>query len=215
MMINTSCSHKEKKMKLIRFVIMLTILIGLSLSTAIAQEKQTEEKKADMPRVRLETSLGNIVVELNPTAAPNTVENYLTYVKDGFYNGTIFHRVIKGFMIQGGGFTSDLQQKPTRPAIQNEADNGLKNLRGTIAMARTPDPNSATAQFFINTVDNAFLNFTAKTPRGWGYCVFGKVVEGMDVVDAIEKQPTTTKNIGGDVPVTPVIINKAVVVEKK
>jgi peptidyl-prolyl cis-trans isomerase B (cyclophilin B) len=201
-------------MRPIRFFIVLALMV-CGVSTAVAQEKATEENKADMPKVRLETSLGNIVVELNPTAAPKTVENFISYVKAGFYNGTIFHRVIKGFMIQGGGFTEDLQQKPTQPAIQNEADNGLKNLRGTIAMARTPDPNSATAQFFINTVDNAFLNFTAKTPRGWGYCVFGKVVEGMDVVDAIEKQPTTTKQIGGDVLVTPVIIKKALAVDKK
>jgi peptidyl-prolyl cis-trans isomerase B (cyclophilin B) len=200
-------------MRPIRFFIVL-MLIVCSVSISAAQEKAAEGKKADLPKVRLETSLGKIVVELNPTAAPKTVENFLSYVNAGFYNGTIFHRVIKGFMIQGGGFTEDLQQKPTRPAIQNEADNGLKNLRGTIAMARTPDPNSATAQFFINTVDNAFLDFTAKTPKGWGYCVFGKVVEGIDVADAIEKQPTTTKQIGGDVPVTPVIIKKASVVEK-
>jgi peptidyl-prolyl cis-trans isomerase B (cyclophilin B) len=193
------------------FYLVLTLLFaGCSVAIVWAEEKSTA-----LPRVHLETTLGNIVVELNPSAAPKTVDNFLTYVKDGFYNGTIFHRVIKGFMIQGGGFTEDLQQKPVRPPIQNEADNGLKNLRGTIAMARTPDPNSATAQFFINTVDNAFLDFTAKTPKGWGYCVFGKVVEGMDAVDAIEKQPTTQKHIGGDVPVTPVIIKKAVIVEKK
>jgi peptidyl-prolyl cis-trans isomerase B (cyclophilin B) len=193
------------------FYLVLTLLFaGYSVATVWAEEKSTA-----LPRVHLETTLGNIVVELNPSAAPKTVDNFLTYVKDGFYNGTIFHRVIKGFMIQGGGFTADLQQKNTRPPIQNEADNGLKNLRGTIAMARTPDPNSATAQFFINTVDNAFLDFTAKTPKGWGYCVFGKVVEGMDAVDAIENQPTTAKHIGGDVPVTPVIIKKAVIVEKK
>jgi peptidyl-prolyl cis-trans isomerase B (cyclophilin B) len=193
------------------FLLILTwIFVGWSMAAVYAEEKTTAT-----PRVRIETNLSNIVVELNPAAAPKTVENFLQYVRDGHYNATIFHRVIKGFMIQGGGFTEDLQQKSTRPAIPNEADNGLKNLRGTIAMARTSDPNSATAQFFINTVDNAFLDFTAKTPRGWGYCVFGKVVEGMDAVDAIEKQPTTSKRIGGDVPVTSVIIKNAVIFEKK
>ncbi len=191
-------------MKRIFYVVFVLILVNWHMAVASA-----EEKGQVLPRVRLETTLGNIVVELNPKAAPKTVENFLSYVKAGFYNGTIFHRVIKGFMIQGGGFTEDLQQKPTQPPIPNEADNGLKNVRGTIAMARTPDPHSATAQFFINTVDNAFLDFTAKTPKGWGYCVFGKVVEGMDTVDAIEKQPTTAKHIGGDVPVTAVIIKSA------
>jgi peptidyl-prolyl cis-trans isomerase B (cyclophilin B) len=194
--------------RLFCFFLML-MWMGGNLAAVFAEEKPTAS-----PRVRLETTLGNIVVELTPAAAPKTVENFLSYVKAGFYNGTIFHRVIKGFMIQGGGFTEDLQQKNTQPPIPNEADNGLKNMRGAIAMARTPDPHSATAQFFINTVDNAFLDFTAQTPKGWGYCVFGKVVEGMDVVDAIEKQPTAAKHIGGDVPVTPVIIKQAVIVDK-
>jgi peptidyl-prolyl cis-trans isomerase B (cyclophilin B) len=197
-------------MKRFFFLILTWILVGGSMAAVYA-----EEKAADTSRVRIETNLGNMVVELNSAAAPKTVENFLQYVRDGHYNATVFHRVIKGFMIQGGGFTEDLQQKSTRPPIPNEADNGLKNLRGTIAMARTADPNSATAQFFINTVDNAFLDFTAKTPKGWGYCVFGKVVEGMDAVDAIEKQPTTSKRIGGDVPVTSVIIKNAVIIEKK
>jgi peptidyl-prolyl cis-trans isomerase B (cyclophilin B) len=197
-------------MKRFFYFMMMLMFFGGSVAIVCA-----EEKAATAPRVRLETSQGNIVVELNPAAAPKTVENFLAYVRDGHYNGTIFHRVIKGFMIQGGGFTEDLQQKPTRPAIPNEADNGLKNQRGAIAMARTPDPNSATAQFFINTVDNQFLDFTAKTPKGWGYCVFGKVVEGMDSVESIEKQPTATKRIGGDVPVTAIVIKKAVIVDKK
>ena len=152
----------------------MLLLFGCCVAFAGAQEKATT-----LPKIVLETNFGKITLELDPAAAPKSVENFLTYVRDGFYNGTIFHRVIKGFMIQGGGFTEDVQQKPTRTAIQNEADNGLKNLRGTIAMARTPDPHSASSQFFINTVDNAFLDFTAKTPKGWGYCVFGKVVEGM------------------------------------
>lgn len=180
------------------------ILIGCFSIPAIAQ--------AAPPKVRLETSLGAITLELNPQAAPKTVENFINYVNSGFYDGTLFHRVIKKFMIQGGGFTEAMVQKPTQPAIQNEADNGLQNLRGTIAMARTAAPHSATAQFFINTVDNGFLNYKEKTGRGWGYCVFGKVVEGMDVVDAIEKQPTTVKNGMPDVPVTPVVIKSATLI---
>jgi cyclophilin family peptidyl-prolyl cis-trans isomerase len=165
------------------------------------------------PRVQLETTKGNIVLELDSAKAPKTVANFLNYVNKGSYDGTIFHRVIKKFMVQGGGFTSDMQQKPTDAPIANEADNGLKNLRGTIAMARTAVPNSATSQFFINTVDNAFLDFKSKTDEGWGYCVFGKVVEGMSVVDEIEKVPTTTKGMYSDVPTTPVIIKRAMVVK--
>jgi peptidyl-prolyl cis-trans isomerase B (cyclophilin B) len=166
------------------------------------------------PKVRLETSKGAIVLELDAKAAPKTVENFLGYVQDGFYDGTIFHRVIKQFMVQGGGFTADMEQKSTRDQIQNEADNGLKNKRGTIAMARTSDPHSATSQFFINIVDNAYLDFKAKNAQGWGYCVFGKVIEGLDVIDAIEAVKTTTKRPHQDVPVEPIIIEKAVVVEE-
>jgi cyclophilin family peptidyl-prolyl cis-trans isomerase len=161
------------------------------------------------PRVKIETSKGDIVVELYPKAAPKTVANFIQYVKDGFYDGTIFHRVIKSFMIQGGGFTKDMQEKTTRPPVINEADNGLKNTLGTLAMARTPDPNSATAQFFINAKDNAFLNFRSKDPDGWGYCVFGKVVSGMNVVTSIENEPTG----GQDVPQAQIVITKASVVE--
>lgn len=167
------------------------------------------------PKVILETSLGAITVELNPQAAPRTVENFLNYVDTGFFDNTIFHRVIKGFMIQGGGFTQDLVQKKTGPAIANEADNGLTNRRGTIAMARTGDPHSATSQFFINTVDNAMLNHSGKTPQGWGYCVFGKVTAGMEVVDAIAAQPTTTRNLQNDVPVKMVMIKRAIRVAVK
>ena len=183
-------------------------MIGCFVSFGFA-----EEKKAELPKVRLETSLGTIIIELNTPAAPKTVKNFLSYVDDGFYSNTIFHRVIKGFMIQGGGFTENMQQKSAKANITNEADNGLQNLRGTIAMARTNAPHSASSQFFINTVNNTSLNFKAKTGRGWGYCVFGKVVDGMDVVDAIEKQPTTVKNPYRDVPVTPVIIKNAVVLK--
>ena len=162
------------------------------------------------PRVKLATSLGDIVVELNPAKAPKTVENFLKYVADKHYDGTIFHRVIKGFMIQGGGFTPDMQQKATDAPIENEAANGLKNDAYTIAMARTNDPHSATAQFFINVVDNAFLNHTSPSPQGWGYAVFGKVVKGQDVVDAIRKVRTTRKGYHDDVPFDAVVIDKAV-----
>jgi len=163
---------------------------------------------AGNPQFTIQTSKGNIVVELDPQAAPRTVANFADYVASGFYNGTVFHRVIRDFMIQGGGLTADLNRKPTRPPIPNEADNGLPNRRGTIAMARTSDPHSATSQFFINTKDNAFLDFKAKNANGWGYCVFGKVVEGMAVVDAIAAVPTHQRQGLSDVPVTPVIIER-------
>jgi peptidyl-prolyl cis-trans isomerase B (cyclophilin B) len=162
--------------------------------------------------VKLETTKGDIVIEVNKTAAPVTAANFLQYVQDGFYDGTIFHRVIPNFMIQGGGFTPDMKQKATRPAIVNEAKNGLKNKRGTLAMARTNNPNSATAQFFINHVDNANLDYSGSNP---GYAVFGQVVEGMDVVDAIAKVKTVTKEMFQDVPEEAVIIKSAKVVSKK
>jgi len=160
------------------------------------------------PRVRVDTNHGVIVLELFPGKAPKTVENFLAYVREGFYDGTIFHRVIQGFMIQGGGMTPEMKRKPTKAPIMNEADNGLQNLRGTIAMARTPDPHSASSQFFINTVDNPFLNHKGKNPEGWGYCVFGRVVEGMEVVDTISKLPTTAKYGSQDVPESTVTITK-------
>lgn len=165
------------------------------------------------PRVRLETSMGMIVIELNPLAAPATTANFLSYVKSGFYDNTVFHRVIRGFMIQGGGFTPDMQSKKTLAPIRNEADNGLKNKPGTVAMARTSAPHSATSQFFINTGDNRFLDHKARNPRGWGYCVFGRVVEGMDVVHAIEKVATTTRDGHGDVPAAPVVIQRAAILQ--
>lgn len=163
--------------------------------------------------VRLETSHGAIVLELYSQKAPKTVENFLSYARDGFYNGTIFHRVIKRFMIQGGGLSEDMQKKTTKEPVVNEADNGLKNRLGTVAMARTNLPHSATAQFFINTADNSFLDHKQKTSTGWGYCVFGKVVEGMDTMISIEKVTTGTKSGRKNVPITPVII-KQVVLEK-
>ena len=168
----------------------------------------------DMPYVELETTMGNIVIELNQEKAPNTVANFLAYVKSGHYDGTIFHRVIDGFMIQGGGMDANMTEKSTNAPIQNEADNGLKNEVGTIAMARTSDPHSATAQFFINVKDNSFLNFSGKNPQGWGYAVFGKVIEGMDIVNKIKGVPTGKYGFHADVPTTPVVITHAKVIEK-
>lgn len=159
--------------------------------------------------VILKTNKGDIVIELDYKKAPDTADNFLQYVRDKFYDGTIFHRVIDGFMIQGGGFEPGMKQKKTRTPIKNEADNGLKNTRGTIAMARTADPHSATAQFFINIFDNDSLNHTAPTPQGWGYCVFGKVVEGMDIVDTIKDVETGNRMSHADVPVTDIIIQSA------
>lgn len=165
------------------------------------------------PMVKLETSKGTIVLELDATKAPKTVANFLEYVKAGFYDGTIFHRVIKNFMAQGGGFAANMEQKATRPPIENEAGNGLLNVRGSIAMARTNVVNSATAQFFINLVDNKFLNHKDDTPGGFGYCVFGRVVEGIDVVDAIAAVPTGPGGpFPSDVPSEMVTIKKATVV---
>ena len=166
-------------------------------------------------KVKLATSAGDIVVELDAAKAPKSVANFLEYVKAGHYNGTIFHRVIDNFMIQGGGFTRELRQKPTRPAIANEAKNGLSNTRGTLAMARTGDPNSATAQFFINVVDNPRLDYTSDANGStWGYCVFGKVISGLDVVDKIKAVPTGAQGpFKSDVPTTPVVIEKISVIK--
>lgn len=153
---------------------------------------------------------GVITIELDAVNAPKSAENFLSYVNSGFYNGTVFHRVIKNFMIQGGGMTADMKQKETQAPIENEAKNGLKNDKYTLAMARTSDPHSATGQFFINTVDNGFLNHTSPTPQGWGYAVFGKVIKGEDVVEAIKKVRTTRKGFHDDVPFDAVVIDKAV-----
>lgn len=189
-------------------------LAGFLMLALIICTGTSARAERSKPLVKLETSLGDITLELYPDKAPDTVANFLQYVKDGSYNGTIFHRVISNFMIQGGGFDAQMSQKPTKAPIKNEADNGLKNENYTVAMARTMDPNSATAQFFINVADNQFLNHTAKTPQGWGYAVFGKVVKGQDVVDKIKAVPTTTKSMHQNVPVDAVTINKATVVEK-
>ncbi|HEV7672057.1 MAG TPA: peptidylprolyl isomerase [Thermoanaerobaculia bacterium] len=184
------------------------VLVGAAASAAPAPAPAP----AKNPRVVLETSKGKIVIELEAAKAPKSTENFLSYVRAGFYDGTIFHRVIADFMIQGGGFTADMTQKQAKAPIQNEADNGLKNDKYTVAMARTNDPHSASSQFFINTGDkNAFLNHKEKSLQGWGYAVFGKVVEGFDVVEAIGKTPTTTKSGFQDVPADTVTIKKATV----
>lgn len=163
--------------------------------------------------IKLQTNMGDITIALNPEKAPISSANFLNYVSNGFYDGTIFHRVIDSFMVQGGGFTADMQQKTTNAQIQNEADNGLANVRGSLAMARTSDPHSATGQFFINTVDNAFLNHRSKTAEGWGYCVFGQIIEGLDVLDRIRAVKTGNRAGHQDVPVTDVIIEKAFVID--
>jgi len=187
------------KTTLVSTLIVLTILIFAG--SAIAEDIN--------PKVVLETSKGKIVLELYPDNAPETVKNFLNYVDAKFYDGMIFHRVIPNFMIQGGGFTTDMKRKTTRPPIKNEADKGLKNDRGTIAMARTGDPHSATAQFFINSKSNDFLNYRSKTHQGWGYAAFGKVVDGMKTVDAISAVKTKTVSGVRDVPAEQVIIKSA------
>ncbi len=163
-----------------------------------------------MKTVTIKTSKGDIKLELLDAEAPVTVENFLGYVKDGHYNDTIFHRVIKGFMVQGGGFDTSFAQLPTKNPIENEADNGVSNARGTVAMARTADPHSASCQFFINLVDNDFLDHKSKNPREYGYCVFAKVVDGMDVVDAMADVPTGSRGPHGDVPIENIVINEVV-----
>jgi peptidyl-prolyl cis-trans isomerase B (cyclophilin B) len=190
-------------------ILAVCLIAGLILGSGFSARAERSH-----PLVELETSMGNITLELYPDKAPVTVANFLEYVKAGFYNGTIFHRVINGFMIQGGGLDAQMHNKPTRAPIKNEADNGLANEPYTIAMARTNNPDSATAQFFINVANNAFLNHTAKTPRGWGYAVFGKVVKGREVVDKIKAVPTTTRDSYENVPVEPVTIIKAIVVQQ-
>lgn len=188
----------------------------VSAAPAAAPSNSTSEGTKAMstnPRVKLHTNQGDMVITLDAVKAPKTVENFLTYVKEGFYNGTVFHRVIDGFMIQGGGFEPGMKQKQTHAPIENEANNGLKNDKYTLAMARTSDPHSATAQFFINVSNNDFLNFTAPTPNGWGYAVFGSVTEGTDVVDKIKGVKTGNKGFHQNVPNEDVIIEKAEVLE--
>ena len=186
---------------LFRVVFIFYLVLVQSVAIGISSESS--------PRIVMETSKGNILIELYPDKAPLTVKNFMAYVDSGYYDGTIFHRVIPSFMIQGGGFTSDMNRKPTKAPVRNEADNGMKNNRGTIAMARTQDPHSATAQFFINTVDNDFLNHRSKSGQAWGYAVFGKVIQGMDVVDAISSMKTENAGMMRDIPVESVLIIKA------
>ena len=183
-------------------------IVGLLLTVTTVGAKE-----GGNPVVVMKTSLGDVKIELDKAKAPVTVDNFLVYVNDKFYDGTIFHRVIPAFMIQGGGFDKDMNQKKTKAPIKNEAGNGLKNVTGTLAMARTSDPNSATAQFFINTKDNAFLDHKNDTAQGYGYAVFGKVVDGMDVVKKIEQVQTTTRPPYENVPVTPVVIESIRIVE--
>ena len=194
-----------------RFLLLLAIstLSCTSLFSSTPKEPQkmsTQASTTQNPTVLFKTTLGDFTVELYPEKAPISVKNFLQYVNEGQYDKTIFHRVIEGFMIQGGGFTANMQQKAVHDPITNEADNGLSNKRGTLAMARTGEINSATAQFFINTVDNPFLNFRSKDPSGYGYAVFGKVISGMDVIDLIKKVKTADKGPFQNVPVTPVEI---------
>ena len=189
---------------------LLYLLLFLFSTLSFATEKPMSDTQT---KVKLTTNLGAIVIQLDNAKAPVSAANFAEYVKQGFYNGTIFHRVIPGFMAQGGGFDTSFSQKSTNAPIKNEADNGLKNKRGTLAMARTSDPNSATAQFFINYKDNSFLDHTSPTPSGWGYAVFGEVIEGMDVVDAMAKQPTGNRGGHQDVPKTDIVIESAEIIQ--
>jgi peptidyl-prolyl cis-trans isomerase B (cyclophilin B) len=197
------------------FVCAASLALGLGGAAQAASSNSTQGNPimSTTPRVKLQTNMGDMIIELNAEKAPKTVENFLSYVKEGFYDNTVFHRIINNFMIQGGGFDVGMKQKSTHATIENEADNGLKNNRYTLAMARTGDPHSATAQFFINVADNEFLNFTSPTPNGWGYAVFGKVVEGMDVVDKIKEVKTGNKGFHQDVPLEDVILEKASIIE--
>ncbi len=166
------------------------------------------------PVVLMRTSVGDIQIEFYPQEAPESVDNFIRYVEDGHFDGTIFHRVVRGFVIQGGGFTAEMEEKDTREPIPNEAQNGLRNMRGTLSMARTSDPHSATSQFFVNTKDNAILDHTATDMRGWGYAVFGKVISGMDAVDRIEASPVVSRAGHNDVPETPIVVESAAVVSR-
>ncbi|WP_432758397.1 peptidylprolyl isomerase [Thiomicrospira microaerophila] len=184
-------------------------LLALSLTLMVSLFFSSWTVKAENPQVLIETNKGSMIIELYPNEAPISVENFLSYVNSGYYDGTIFHRVIGNFMIQGGGFDTDFNRKPTQAPIQNEADNGLQNRIGTIAMARTNDPHSATSQFFINVANNNSLDFREKTPRAWGYAVFGRVTDGMRTVNQIRGVPTTSHQGHQDVPIEPVIIERA------
>ncbi len=193
-------------------LLIMVPLFGLTPVAGAAQDSPKDSAKAN-PKVRLVTTMGEVTIELYPDKAPASTENFLGYAKDGFYKGTVFHRVIPGFMIQGGGLTANLTQKPTKAPVKNEAANGLKNDRGTVAMARTSVPDSGTAQFFINVADNAFLNHRNTSPQGFGYAVFGRVIKGMDVVDKIVATPTKTTGPYENVPVKPVVLESVEVLK--
>ena len=195
------------------FGFFLIMTVGMLPAIAISQNDNSQHKGTGMVTVIIETTKGNITLELDSEKAPESVANFVTYAKSGHYDNTVFHRVIPGFMIQGGGFDTDMKQKGTNPPIKIEADNGLKNLNGTVAMARTNDPNSATSQFFINVKDNGFLDHTSPTPQGWGYAVFGKVTDGMDTVSSIEGVKTGNNHGHQDVPMEEVVITKVTIVE--
>jgi len=190
--------------------LILFMMLFLTSTLSFATENNMSDTQT---KVKLTTTLGEIIIQLNTEKAPVSSANFLTYVNEGFYNGTIFHRIIPDFMAQGGGFDTSFNQKAVHAPIKNEANNGLKNTRGTLAMARTNDPNSATAQFFINYKDNSFLNHTSQTSSGWGYAVFGEVIEGMDVVDAMAKQATSNRGGHENVPKTDIVIEKAEVIK--
>ena len=205
-------------LRVVRSLVLVGMLPLMCLSAQAAPPSTSTPKQgvtsmSTNPRVKMTTSLGDIVITLDAAKAPKTVANFLAYVNDGFYNGTIFHRVIDGFMVQGGGFEPGLKQKPTKANVENEANNGLKNNKYTLAMARTSDPHSATAQFFINVANNDFLNHTAPTAQGWGYAVFGEVTEGKDIVDKMRAVATANSGFHQNVPTTDLVITKAVVLE--
>jgi len=195
----------------LRNIMLAVVVMGMAMVPITVHAEKGEK----MIKISIETSKGTIVAELDADKAPDTVANFVSYAKKGYYDGTIFHRVIDGFMIQGGGFTKEMEMKKTDASIKNEADNGLKNVKGTLVMARTSDVNSATSQFFINLVDNDFLDHRDTTSQGYGYAVFGKVVEGMDVVEAIGKVKTGNARGFGDVPLEGVVMEKVTVVEGK
>lgn len=205
-------------LRVMRSLVLVGMLPLVSFSAHAAPPSTSTPKQgvtsmSTSPRVKMTTSLGDIVITLEAAKAPKTVANFLAYVNDGFYNGTVFHRVIDGFMVQGGGFEPGLKQKPTKANVENEANNGLKNTMYTLAMARTSDPHSATAQFFINVANNEFLNHTAPTAQGWGYAVFGAVTEGKDIVDKMRAVATANSGFHQNVPTTDLVITKAVVLE--
>ena len=205
-------------LRVMRSLVLVGMLPLVSFSAQAAPPSTSTPKQgvtsmSTSPRVKMTTSLGDIVITLDAAKAPKTVANFLAYVNDGFYNGTVFHRVIDGFMVQGGGFEPGLKQKPTKANVENEANNGLKNTMYTLAMARTSDPHSATAQFFINVANNEFLNHTAPTAQGWVYAVFGEVTEGKDIVDKMRAVATANSGFHQNVPTTDLVITKAVVLE--